>query len=75
MKDEPLDPCRLGCADDGLSNDQLVRADIGRDMIDRANTLNGPGDDSRIQHVPNQHIINAKRLQTGNLVGPVRKCA
>ncbi len=74
MEDKVLDICGLGCGNDGLTNGNLVRADIGSHMVNCPNPLSSPVYAGLVTQISNEHIINAKRFKGGNLIKPVYQC-
>lgn len=75
MEDEALDIYGLGGSNDDPANRQLIRADVGSNVINCPNALNRPLHNGLVKQITSDYIINAKRIYRGNLIMPVNQCS
>ena len=58
MEDKTLHLSRLGSLNKSLADNDLVRADIGADVIDCPRSLGGSSSNRLVTHIANQDILN-----------------
>jgi hypothetical protein len=71
VENEMLNPSRLGSCDRNLTNGDLVRADIGANVVNRANILNRSLHRLLGFHVTYNNILRAPGFDSTDLFGLV----